>query len=269
MTHLSPEAQRLLQLARAQDEPSPAVLNRIERLLAARIARGIGATAVGALWAQSASAVGLGTSKVVSIAVLAGAVSAIGFWALPTFAPAPTTASTVSPKVRETTGAPASNVRRAEMTPSNGGSPMTQRGTAAVSPVAAVSESPTAPLLTPLPRVAPRPIAELGNAAPNAPEVSDVFSSANEAPDLLREETAELRRAQQALRAGNSELALKLLSQQDQTFRQGALQQERSAARVLALCQSGHKDLARTEAQRFEQRWPKSALVARVRSSCL
>ena len=106
MTQLSPEARRLLQLARAQDEPSPAALNRIERSLATRIARGVGATAVGALWAQSASGVLLGTSKVVSIAVLTGAVSAVGYWALPSHAPAPKAASTVSPKTREATSTP-------------------------------------------------------------------------------------------------------------------------------------------------------------------
>jgi hypothetical protein len=254
MTQLSREARRLLQLARAQDEPSPAALNRIERSLAARIARGIGATAVGALWAQSASGVVLGTPQVVSIAMLAGAVSAVGYWALPTLVPTPTTASAVSPNVRDVAKAATSKFRRAEP---------------AVSSAVTASESPTLPVLVPAPRVAPHPVAALDNAVPNAPEVPDVFSSATEPPDLLREETAEMRRAQQALRAGNSQLALTLLSQQDITFRQGALQQERSAARVLALCQSGHKDLARTEAERFEHRWPKSALVARVRSSCL
>lgn len=254
MTQLSPEARRLLQLARTQDEPSRAALNRIERLLAARIARGIGATAVGALWAQSASGVVLGTSKVIGIAVLAGTASAVGYWALPSHAPAPVAAIAVSPKAREITILPPSDARRAEN---------------AVSSAPAVSEGPTAPMLAPSPRMAPRPVAALGAATPSTTEVSDIFSSASEPRDLLREETAELRRAQQALRAGNSQLALKLLSQQDQTFRQGALQQERSAARVLALCQSGHKDLARSEAERFEQRWPKSALVARVRTSCL
>jgi len=244
MTQLSPEARRLVQLARAQDEPSPAALNRIERVLAARIARGIGATAAGALWAQSASGVVLGTSKVVGIAMLTGAVSAVGYWALPSLAPTPTAASAASPKVREVTSSPASNAWREQN---------------AVSSAATVIDNSTAPMVASCPHVAPRPVAALSNATPSAPEV----------PDTLREETAELRRAQQALRSGNSELALKLLSQQDQTFRNGVLQQERSAARALALCQSGHKDLARTEAEHFEQRWPKSALVARVRSSCL
>jgi hypothetical protein len=244
MTQLSPEARRLLQLARAEDEPSPVALNRIERSLAARIARGVGATAVGALWAQSASGVVLGTSKVVSIAVLAGAVSAVGYWALPSNAPAPNTASAVSPKTRKVTSTPPSNARRAATTMS---SAVTINGVS------------TEPVAVPAPRAAPRPVPAPASTAPSAPE----------APDLLREETAELRRAQQALRAGNSGLALTLLSQQDQTFSRGVLQQERAAARVLALCQSGQKDLARTEAERFEQRWPKSALVARVRSSCL
>jgi outer membrane protein assembly factor BamD (BamD/ComL family) len=89
-----------------------------------------------------------------------------------------------------------------------------------------------------------------------------------EAPDLLREETRELRSAQQALRTGNAGLALKLLAEQDRTFNNGLLQEERAAARVLALCQTGQTDIAKVEAARFEKRWPKSALVARVRSSC-
>jgi len=89
-----------------------------------------------------------------------------------------------------------------------------------------------------------------------------------ELPDQLRAETSALRAAQQALRAGDAERALSLLNQQDATYQQGLLQQERSAARVLALCQSGKVDGARAEAARFEQRWPKSPLVARIRSAC-
>lgn len=244
MTRLSPEARRLLQLARSHDDPSPASLRRAEHSLALRIARGVGATAAATLWAQSASGFAIVASKVVAIAALAGATTAVGYWALP-LKPQQPAASSARAKT-------AAELRR------------------------------TAPLATPAASNAadvqaqePKPAAEaeasvMNRPAPRAlPSLARVEREVTASADRLREETQELRVAQQALRRGNAVLALDLLSQQDQTYPDGVLQQERSAARVLALCESGQKDLARAEARRFEQRWPKSPLVARLRSACL
>ena len=64
------------------------------------------------------------------------------------------------------------------------------------------------------------------------------------------------------------DLALRLVREQDQLHAGGVLQQERAAVSVFALCESGQVALARSEAAKFEQRWPQSALVARVRASC-
>ena len=244
MNQLSPEARRLFQLARGVDEPSPSALQRIEQSLASRLARGVGIAAASTLWAQSASGILLGTTKIVSIAVVAGAVSAAGIWALRSPEPA-SRASGTAVSVAGVAGQAAPQSR--------------------VLPAASANEAPLAS--------ADAVPSQLGpNVNRSVPRPSALAASSGaqvaEAPDQLREETQELRQAQQALRSGNVELALKLLSQQDQTFRRGVLQEERSAARVLALCQSGQKDRARTEAARFEQRWPKSALLARVRSSC-
>jgi hypothetical protein len=86
--------------------------------------------------------------------------------------------------------------------------------------------------------------------------------------DPLRAETDALRTAQQALRGGQPRLALDLLDAQDRRFADGALEQERLAARVLALCQSGLVAEARAQAARFEQRWPRSPLKSRVRAAC-
>jgi hypothetical protein len=87
-------------------------------------------------------------------------------------------------------------------------------------------------------------------------------------PDELRAETDALRTVQRALHDGNAMRALELLDEQDQTYRKGALQEERVAARVLALCQGGLVEQARAQAEGFERRWPRSALVARVRFAC-
>jgi hypothetical protein len=244
MNQLSPEARRLFQLARGVDEPSPDSLKRIERSLASRLARGVGIAATSALWAQSASGVLLGTTKVVSIAVVAGAVSAVGVWALK------------SPETARHASVPAVSVAGVAGKAAPGG--MAQPATSVNEAPLASADAVPSQLSPTVNRSVPRPsVAAAGSGA-----------VATEAPDQLRDETRELRQAQQALRSGNVELALKLLNQQDKTFNRGVLQEERSAARILALCQSGQSDRARTEAARFEQRWPKSALLARVRSSC-
>jgi outer membrane protein assembly factor BamD (BamD/ComL family) len=86
--------------------------------------------------------------------------------------------------------------------------------------------------------------------------------------DSLQAEVASLRSAQRALRSGDARRALELLTQQDSAFREGALAEERSAARVLALCQAHEVSAARNEARRFEERYPTSALLGKVRSAC-
>jgi hypothetical protein len=92
--------------------------------------------------------------------------------------------------------------------------------------------------------------------------------TSTQAQDDLRPETEGLRLAQQALRDKEPLQALKLLDAQDVRFRDGLLHQERAAMRVLALCQAGRISEAREQAGRFEQLWPRSALLGRVRTAC-
>jgi hypothetical protein len=86
--------------------------------------------------------------------------------------------------------------------------------------------------------------------------------------DSLAAEARALEDVQQALRNGDVERALALLDEQDARYRTGTLEEERAAARVLALCQGGLSGRARDAAARFERRWPRSTLMARVRSAC-
>lgn len=244
MNQLSPEARRLFRLARSADEPSPAALHRIERSLAARIAKGVGVAAAGALWAPDATGTLLTTTKIVSIAVVAGALSAVGVYRLqqPRIPATPAAAAVSAMQQVARTSKPANQVT--EPTP--------------------VDASPSTSEITP-----PAPVVSVSRSVARQPSATPSAPAAREAgADQLSDETRELRRAQQALRSGDEQLALQLLDQQDRTYGSGVLQEERSAARVLALCRNGQATRAQSEAGQFERRWPKSALLARVRSAC-
>ena len=86
--------------------------------------------------------------------------------------------------------------------------------------------------------------------------------------DTVREEAAILRAAEHALAAHDGTTALARLDEHATRFPQGALVEERIAARVLALCSVGRVANARVEAQRFLVARPRSPLAAQVRGSC-
>jgi hypothetical protein len=86
--------------------------------------------------------------------------------------------------------------------------------------------------------------------------------------ETLKEEVAILSRAGAALRNGNPALALKALDEHRRRFPSGVLVQERSAARVQALCALGRVAEGRAELGRLEKRAPQSPLTARARKAC-
>lgn len=104
------------------------------------------------------------------------------------------------------------------------------------------------------------------------PDVSNASSldasSRSGATDPLQDEVSAFRTVQQSMAAGDARRALSLVTEQNHRFSTGALQQERAAARVFALCTLGRNSEARSEARAFEQRWPRSPMLARVRRAC-
>jgi len=89
------------------------------------------------------------------------------------------------------------------------------------------------------------------------------------APRLDREaERLALARVQRALRDGRFSDALAELDEADRAFAGGALNEERSAARVLGTCGQGDATKARQLAAAFAARHPASPLRARVLASC-
>jgi hypothetical protein len=83
----------------------------------------------------------------------------------------------------------------------------------------------------------------------------------------LREARA-LRTAQAALSDGRARDALELLRLQALQFPSGALQEERTAARFLALCALGQADSVRQEVAHFLEASKNSPLAPRLRAAC-
>jgi hypothetical protein len=243
MKQLSPSARRLFELARGQDEPDASARNRVAHSLAAKIATGVGLGAVGA--SASAATAGLAAIAVKSALVvgIAGVVAGGGYWAVrsarPSVPPTVEAHHTAARSVEPTAKLHVEKQAGPESPP-----PETDQGRAL-----SHRKAGRQPTRAESPASAPVAVPAL--------------------PDALRAETEALRSAQQALRDGEPQRALRLLDEQDRSFRAGLLQQERAAARVLALCQAGMANEARAQALRFERLWPKSALLGRVRAACL
>jgi hypothetical protein len=87
-------------------------------------------------------------------------------------------------------------------------------------------------------------------------------------PASIAGEVAMLRRAQSALAKGDPNASLRAIDAIETSHPSGALREETSAARVLALCAAGKTSEAKAEAARFLAQWPSSVQAGRVRGSC-
>jgi len=81
-------------------------------------------------------------------------------------------------------------------------------------------------------------------------------------------ELAMLQRARRALNADNGRLALGIVQELDERFPNGVLVEERSATRILSLCQLERVAEAKQSARAFLERYPTSVYAERVRQSC-
>jgi hypothetical protein len=119
---------------------------------------------------------------------------------------------------------------------------------------------------------APEPAASEAPRALPAPPVAappPEVSRPTEPSSTLLAETELLTQAQRELRRGRPERTLTLIEQHATRFPQGALAQEREAARVIALCTLGRLSESRRAQQAFLQTWPGSPLTERVQSACI
>jgi hypothetical protein len=124
----------------------------------------------------------------------------------------------------------------------------------------------------------PTPPAPIGEAAPESPatvtpeapvtEKRGPSASPVRSADGLAEEVAILSRAGAELHAGRPQAALTALGEHQRKFPNGVLTQERTAARVQALCALGRTKEAQTELARLARISPNSPHEARARKAC-
>jgi hypothetical protein len=252
MTHLDPEARRIVSLARAARTPSTADKQRVRRRIALAGAAGAGAGA-GADVAHAAQATGvvkavgvLGSVKlyvVGAVIVLVGAAS---------YALVPVSSG------RDAPSGVALDVAALDVAALD---------VAARPPVAAVASvesaaapAPSSPSAAKKPGATGRELTRRSRAAPP-------LRAAGQRTELARDLDL-LHGAQAAWREGDSGRTLSLLDQHAREYPKSSLREERGGLRVLALCELGRKAEARRLADALIRRAPHSPVLATIEQSC-
>ena len=237
---LTPGARSLLDAARDGDEPRSGERERVRARVLAAIAAGAATSAAGGKAAASAAGGGgaAGGAVTIKMALLAIAVAGVAAGAY------------VGLRSKSSGPAPVA-VPEPEPAPSIAPPPVEPTTPAVVDEAIeiAAEDVPDVPSARPHPRKPERP-----------PALSPA--------DSLREERALIARASDALRAGDARAALKAVSEHQRRFPDGLLIEERSAARVQALCAAGRTADGASAREAFLARWPRSVHAAKVRAAC-
>jgi hypothetical protein len=267
MNDISPEAQGLLKAARNDFEASSEDCARIDRKLTARLGLAAGAIA-GATTATSVSAATTGATGAAAAGATGTTAIVAAKWVAAglLLAAAGAGGGSMYRSSRQTTAPPVARVMEA---------PPRLPGTAAATTVPSLG---TVALSSPMepPGTEPIPVPIASPPAPREHTPSSMPASPKThatrlgwAPDAtLGAETQVMRRADQALRAGDPAGALALLDEHARAFPDGVLAEERSAERVTTLCALGRLGEARAEAAHFLANHSESPLVKVVRRSC-
>jgi hypothetical protein len=294
MSKLSRETEALIERGREGAPLAPAHRARLKRAILARAAGGavvmtatsaaawtsfgarivsglvlVGA-AIGAGAALSARAPARAPDGGVSAVVAGVASGEPGVGALGAAASAPTATSTSTPNAPSKAPlallpTPAAAPKATPIpisTPTATPTPISTP-TATPDPISTLTAPPTPPALAAPP--APPSLTLPGTALP-----STVPVPAPGAPSLstLEREASLLREADLALKSGDPGRALSLLDEHAATFPRSALEPERSAERVFALCRAGRVNDARNATDVFLREHPAGPLTARVKGAC-
>jgi hypothetical protein len=270
MNELSSEAKALIRSVGTADGPRATDRARVKQRLVASLA-GVGTVlSGGSLAVASAPAVAAKVtigSVAIWFAVGAGLGTAVSTPAVVSAyrrseaASAPSSAvASGAPVVRPSEARRAAAVLRAEPAPAaEHVVPPVSDGVIATSPDSAPR---IARIVTPVERTP----AGAGDARTVPPEAAQGLTPVG--ATSLAEETRLLHAAQRELASKHAVAALELLDEHAVRFPGGALAEERSAARVLALCALGRSAEARRVAEAFVSSSPQSPLVPRLRGSC-
>jgi hypothetical protein len=277
MKELSSEARALIRRVGTADGPVASDRARVKRSIVAALA---GAGTLGGSGVAAGSPVVFGAvagSKVTLASVALWLATGAGLGAAvstPAVVSAYRRAEAVSSPVATT--APTARVKAAEPA-SKPPRPAERAAFATEPPAPSPSEAAHVDVARPAPARVAAPVSPNAVSAPDEPVAAaprTPLASRTPAPAAsngatsLAEETSLLHAAQRELARKNTSVALELLEEHATRFPQGALAQERRAARVLALCDLGRTAEARRAAEAFVRAAPQSPLVPRLRGSC-
>jgi hypothetical protein len=235
MTDLSTELERLVIAGKTAYRPNDADCERVFVALQARLGTAVEFGGDLAASVLPKGAVRALTNKTIGITAAGLALVVSGITLLTSFANG---VPPVAPVLEGNTGAIASTETAAQsrLSVSNLG-----------------EESPT--------EAAPAPSPGGDKAAPT----TEPARGLRRAHDSLSEEVAILSRAETELHSGRAESALKLLSDHERKFKNGILAEERTAARIQALCALGRTSDANAQMTRLS---PESLHGERARQAC-
>lgn len=242
MSDLSEEGKALVQAGRRADRPSDADRKRVLVALQARLGD---AALLGASVAEVPSAskgVRFARSKIVkwslvgSTVLVAGAALLVPRLGSKSEETAPRASASVAVSAATVPAVPAPVVAAPEL-PSNPGAPLDGAGST-------------------------RPATADGSSRPDAQKAP------SRSRDGLGEEVALLSRAETELHAGRPAKALVALAEHQRKFPRGALAEERTAAKIQALCALGRNEEANAQLRQLLHISPKSALEERSRQAC-
>jgi type IV secretory pathway VirB10-like protein len=120
----------------------------------------------------------------------------------------------------------------------------------------------------------PAPVPEPAPVVTPAPEEIEIEEPAKRpttrkpVEDTLAAETALLKKANAAIRAGDADGALAAVAEHQKKYPKGHLVEEVAATRVRALCAAGRTGEGMAARDRFLARWPKSVHAPRVQAAC-
>jgi hypothetical protein len=276
---LSRSTRGLLERGRVGEPLPPVRRARLKAGVLAELA-GMSALATTTWWTSAAA-------KVIGSIALVGAVGAtgVGVWTVSggraddrhAIATAPRIATSTAPWVGTTAAVPAAPVPvvepRAATSMPIASPASTTPATLPAPPTTPRAPAPAAPNLDPTPLIAAPSVAAVPVDSPAAATSAPVASTPVERSPVpraarLEEEARLLRDADDALKGGDAARALALLEQHATLYPRSALEPERGAERIFALCQLGRTDEARREAAEFLRTHERGPLSTRVQSSC-
>ncbi len=270
MSEIDPDLQKLIDAAANGDNPTPADRARIRATLMASVAMGAATAATGTVQAGVAKAgqsAPVATVKSTAIAKTTSAVvfgSAVTKGIIAAVVISGATAGIVTVWPENQPASPPQQIASAMPILSS----RAQTSEPVVTPPAM---SASASMDVPLPELSAKTTHSAAPVQPLPRRTSIPAPSASakrESADGLLLETQRLRNAHEALQGGNPERALELLSDRQAENEGQKLREERTAARVLALCKLGRFDEANGEVARYLAENPQSPLASRVRKAC-